>query len=177
MTDPSARRRAAARAFYGPLADADSAARRVGWEDDDAHRLRLAAIAHGAGALGEVSSLVDAGCGEGAILPVLRAHGFAGAYRGEDLLEHMVERARDAHAGDADASFAVGDLFDAGPRAAVVVCSGALNTLSGAEDHDAEVAAALSTLWARAEERLVLDVAVADRHAAGAGIGRADLGA
>jgi len=175
--DTTRRRREAARAFYAPLADARSAARRVGWEDDDAHRLRLNAIALAAGPFAGVERVVDAGCGEGALLPVLRARGFGGAYVGEDLLEHMVERARGLHAEDARASFRAADAFGAGPEADVVVCSGALNTLSGASDHDAEVAAAVRALWPRAIRRLVLDVAVADRHPPGAGIGRSNLAA
>ncbi|PKN55802.1 MAG: hypothetical protein CVU56_19525 [Deltaproteobacteria bacterium HGW-Deltaproteobacteria-14] len=173
---PSGRRRGAAQAFYGPLADADSPARRVGWEDDDAHRLRMAAVALAAGPLGTLTSALDAGCGEAALLPELRRRGFAGRYRGEDILAHMVERAAEANAGDPDASFVAADAFADGPAADVVLCSGALNTLAGAVDHDAEVAAALTALWSRTGERLVVDLAVADRHPPGAGIARADLG-
>ena len=173
---PSERRRDAARAFYGPLADADTPARRVGWEDDDAHRLRMAAMALAAGPLASLATALDAGCGEAALLPELRRQGFGGRYRGEDILPHMVGRAAEAHAGDAHASFVTADAFSDGPRADLVLCSGALNTLAGAADHDAEVAAALAALWSRAGERLVVDLAVADRHPPGAGIARADLG-
>ena len=174
--DSLARRRRAALAFYGPLAAAPSPARRVGWEDDDAHRLRLSALVEALGPLAALPTLLDAGAGESALLPVLRRRGFTGAYRAEDVLPHMVDAARAAHAADPAAAFACADAFDpAGPRAAAVVCSGALNTRADSDDHDAEVALALDALWARAERVLVVDLAVADRHPPGAGLAPVDL--
>jgi len=63
-----------------------------------------------------------------------------------------------------------------GPGAEAVVCSGALNTESGAASHDAEVATAMTALWERTGEILAIDLAVLDRHAPGVGLARADLG-
>ncbi|MFO0748697.1 MAG: class I SAM-dependent methyltransferase [Myxococcota bacterium] len=167
MTD----RAAAAAAFYGPLAASPSATRRVGWDSEEAHRLRLSALAEAVEPLAERASLLDAGCGEGALLAVLRARGFRGRYRGEDVLGAMIAR---APTGDPAAELVVADAFGPGPEAEAVVCSGALNTVVTA-DHDAEVAAALSALWSRAGAILAVDLAVHDRHPAGVGLARADL--
>lgn len=160
--DRSAARRLAAEAFYGPMQGQADASRRVGWESAAAHALRLHALVAAIGPVAELASVLDVGCGEGALVPVLRAAGFAGRYRGEDV--------RQTRAAD----MVVCDSFAGGPSAAAVVCSGTLNTLSGV-DHDDEVAAALTAMWARTEEVLALDLAVGDRHAAGVGLGRADL--
>jgi hypothetical protein len=168
-------RRAAAESFYGALAAHPDAARRVGWESPAAHRMRQLAIVEALAPLSSIGSLIDAGCGEAALLPVLRGAGFDGGYLGEDVLEGAIARARGT-LDDARARLEVADSFGgSGERAAAVVCSGALNTLSGAPDHDLEAAAALSALWERSEELLVVDVAVADRHAPGVGLARCDL--
>jgi SAM-dependent methyltransferase len=191
----SERRARAALDFYGPLAAARDPARRVGWESAAIQRVRLEALARAIGPLDRRASVLDAGCGEGALLPILRRRGFTGTYRGEDLLAgpiaHAVGLATSdlvpGHSpampvlvpgGPADpkATFAVADSFAAGPVAAAVVCSGALNTESGAASHDAEVALALTALWERTTEILAIDLAVADRHAPGVGLARADLG-
>ena len=170
-------RRAAAEAFYGALADHPDGARRVGWESDAAHAMRQRAVIEALTPVATLGSILDAGCGEGALLLALRGAGFEGRYLGEDVLERPVARAREVAGGDPEARFEVCDSFAAGrPSAAAVVCSGTLNTESGAADHDAEVEAALAALWARAEEVLVVDLAVLDRHAPGVGIARADLG-
>lgn len=163
MTDDrSAARRHAAEAFYGPLQGQPDASRRVGWESPAAHALRLRALVDAVAPVGTLASVLDVGCGEGALVPVLRAAGFTGRYRGEDV------RAT----GFVDAI--VCDSFAGGPGAAAVICSGTLNTLTGI-DHDVEVAAAIAAMWSRTEEVLALDLAVGDRHAPGVGLGRADL--
>ncbi|MFT7582388.1 MAG: hypothetical protein ACI9MR_004070, partial [Myxococcota bacterium] len=67
----------------------------------------------------------------------------------------------------------LGPAFDA-ERYDAVICSGALNTFV-TDDHDSEVCTALSALWNRSTQRLVVDLAVSDRQAPGAGIARTDL--
>lgn len=176
----SSERRAAAEAFYGALAGHPDGARRVGWESRAAHVMRQRAILEALAPVAELTSIVDAGCGEGALLAALRAAGFTGRYRGEDVLAAPIVRAREAASADEEADFAVLDSLaddpaSARPSAQAVVCSGTLNTESGAPDHDLEVAAALTALWARAQELLVVDLAVSDRHAPGVGLARADL--
>lgn len=178
MAERDEARKQAAEAFYGALGGHGDAARRVGWESAEAHALRLWAMVEALAPVETLPSLIDVGCGEGALLPVLREAGFAGSYHGEDVREGAIGRAKAAHAGDPGARFAAVDSFGGGAvgRAAAVVCSGTLNTVSGeGVDHDAEVCAALAAMWERAEEVLALDVAVADRHAEGVGIARVDL--
>jgi len=180
----SSARRTAAEAFYGALAAHPDGARRVGWESRAAHVMRQRAIVEALAPVTALTSVLDAGCGEGALLATLREAGFTGRYRGEDVLGAPIVRAREAAPADEGAAFAVVDSLAGGlvdgpatprPSAQAVVCSGTLNTDSGAPDHDVEVAAALTALWARAEELLVVDLAVSDRHAPGVGLARADL--
>ncbi len=160
-------------AFYGPLRSSPSAARRVGWETDSAHGLRLALLADALEPLDAIGSVADVGSGDGAFARLLRARGYAGSYRGEDLLAGMVDAAR---ARSPEETFEVHDLMTPGPPADAIVLSGALNTWQ-ADDQDAAAHAALSTLWERARVALALDLAVRDRHPAGAGIYPVDLAA
>ncbi len=131
--------------------------------------------------LAELASLIDVGCGEAALLAVLRRAGYVGGYRGEDVRAAPIARAREAAAGDAQAELVVCDGFaepEAAqlPKAAAIVCSSALNTVSGeGVDHDLEVQTVLGSLWQRAEEVLVIDLAVRDQHAPGVGLASADL--
>ncbi|MGM0575675.1 MAG: methyltransferase domain-containing protein [Myxococcota bacterium] len=161
----------AARSFYLPLRQAASAARRVGWESDALHAVRLRAAVEAVGPLEESSSLLDAGCGEGALLDVLDGLGWRGRYRGEDILSHMIERARERRP---DADLAVADATIGGPEADAVVCSGTFNT-GPSEGHTRAVVAAMEALWSRARRVLVVDLAVADRHAGGSSLAVADL--
>ena len=187
----SLERAAAAAAFYGALAEHPDASRRVGWESGAQHALRLHAIVEAlspfAGAADSgwpaIDSLIDVGCGEAALLAVLRRGGFAGHYRGEDVRAAPVARSQAVADADAHAEVVRCDGFlgsDASPvplpKAHAVVCSGALNTVSGEGiDHDVEVCTVLSALWQRTEAVLVVDLAVRDRHAPGVGLASADL--
>lgn len=159
-------RSAAAEAFYAPLRESPSGARRVGWESEAAHLLRLRAIVEGLGDVSALDSVVDAGCGEGALVPELRRAGFAGRYLGEDILPAMVDVARDRppSGGDAVCEFRVADSLAGGADADAVVCSGLLNALGDQFGHDDAVVAALGALWDRARHVLVVDLAVRDRH-------------
>lgn len=170
--DDTARRRAALTGFYGPLEDSADAARRVGWESAAAQRLRLETLATLAGPLDGVGSVLDAGCGEGALFEVLSSRGFAGRFRGEDLREAPILRARARYPG---AEWVVADAFSGGPPAELVFCSGALNTDMGRDDHMAEVLEAVTALFGRATVGLVFDIAVKDRHHPGVMLAAADL--
>jgi hypothetical protein len=168
----TSRRKRALDRFYGGLEQAKDGARRVGWESSAAHAMRLAAVAEGLGPLAEVRTLLDVGCGEAALLPVLRARGFAGRYRGEDLREAPLSRVSGLREGD---EVVVMDSF--GGRAGrfdAVVCSGALNTDSG-RPHAEEVEAAIVAMWLRTERVLVFDLAIADRHAPGVGLAASEI--
>ena len=160
---------AIAMSFYAALKDATTAARRVGWESNELHELRLRTLIDAVGPLDSVGTILDAGCGEGRLLPLLRNAGFAGAYRGEDILPHMVERAKQRHPSD---SFVVADCLDhEGVHADIILCSGTLNTLDD-EDTTGAFANALGSLWNRTNISLAIDFAVLDRHSDGAHIAR-----
>lgn len=170
--DDTARRRDALTGFYGPLEGSLNAARRVGWESAAAQRLRLQTLATLAGPLDGVRSVLDAGCGEGALFEVLAARGLGGHYRGEDLREAPIAQARARHPG---AEWVVADAFAGGPSAELVFCSGALNTEAGRKDHMDEVLEAVTVLFGRATVGLVFDIAVKDRHHPGVMLAAADL--
>ncbi|MEZ4266735.1 MAG: class I SAM-dependent methyltransferase [Myxococcota bacterium] len=157
--------------FYAPLAASPSPARRVGWESEPAHALRLALLVAALEPLDHIGSVVDVGCGDGALIRLLRAKGYSGSYRGEDLLDAMVDAAR---ARSPDESFEAHDLMTPGPPADAVTLSGALNTWQ-ADDQDRAARDALRTLWERARVALVVDFAVRDRHPGGPGIFPLDL--
>ena len=162
-------------AFYAPLAGSTSAARRAGWEDEHAHRLRLEAAAAAIAPLEEVGSVLDAGCGEGALWDVLQAAGYAGAYRGEDLRPQAIAAGLGRRPA---ASLVVADATDgAGPPADAVVACGTFNTVDPERSPDQIAAAGLAGLWARTRSVLVIDVAVLDRHAPGVEVAAIDLGA
>ncbi|MGB0589906.1 MAG: methyltransferase domain-containing protein [Myxococcota bacterium] len=161
----------AAEAFYAPLSSAMSPARRVGWESDAAHLLRLRAIADSLTPLDGLRDLRDIGCGEGRLLEVLNEVGYSGTYVGEEILQDMVSRAKAAHPG---AEFILGDALGSGPRADAIVCSGTLNTPAG-NAHQESAEGALQCLWERTKVVLVLDFAVRDKHAEGAELRTLDL--
>lgn len=168
-------RRESAASFYGPFKHHQAEHVRVGWESPHAHRLRLSAAVHAIGNPGSYGTVLDAGCGEGTLLTLLRDAGFEGFYRGEDVLDWMVQAARQRHQDDPECVFEEADAFDvAGPSADVVICSGALNTVLAGSDPDATFEEALVALWERTRQVLSLDVAIVDRHAPGAQLAAVD---
>ena len=158
-------RQAAAERFYGPFAGYEQEPRRVGWESDVAHRIRLRAAMTEMGQMDSIHSVLDAGCGEGALARALVDAGYEGAYLGEDIQPAMIERARRSCGALplARMDLQVADSYGPGAAADVVVCSGALNTPVG-PDHSVEWQAALTGLWARTRHVLLIDFAVEDRH-------------
>ena len=169
--DPTYDAAASAREFYAPLSEATCPARRVGWESNAAHLLRLRAIVDALGPLDGLRTVRDVGCGEGRLLTVLHQAGYTGAYTGEDILDEMITRAKLAHPG---ADFIQRDALTPGAFADAVICSGTLNTPMG-ESHQDAAEAALRCLWERAKDTLVVDFAVRDRHANGAELRTLDL--
>lgn len=190
-------RQAQAAAFYEPLKAQANSSGRVGWESEHAHRVRLAAAVAALGlptrsaepitaeastpgqqALGmELQTLLDAGCGEGELLAMLRGRGFNGHYRGEDALPWMVEAAQRSHRQDMDAEFLCADAFDPkGPSADAVVCLGALNTVIDGASPDDTFAETLEALWNRCRVVTVVDFAISDRHPAGSRLATVDPG-
>lgn len=158
-------RQVALEAFYSPLAAAHDRARRNGWASTDRQKARLGLVRAALGDLTGLGSVLDAGCGEGHLLTVLRDAGWRGRYLGEDLLPHMIDAGRDA-AADEGAEFIHRDLHGPGPAADGVVCSGALNTATGRPPHE-EAVSAIEALWARTRVVLVVDFIAVDRHPGG----------
>jgi SAM-dependent methyltransferase len=157
--------------FYGPLAKSEDASRRVGWESDHAHRARLRALVQALKPFQGIHSILDAGCGEGRLIHILQEAGYRGAYLGEDILAHMIEKAGKLQP---DHHFVVRDSFTEGSPHDAVICSGALNTVV-APDHDEEVISAITALWERTREVLAIDMAVKDRHHPGEGLALTDI--
>ncbi len=167
---------AAAQSFYGPLATASTAGRRVGWESDALQQIRHALLLEAAPDLSAVNSVVDIGCGEGVLLKRLRQAGYDGKYVGEDILEPMIERATasELHQSDANATFRCVDSLAVATPHDLVLCSGALN-VAWHDDHQAQVLAALKLLWRRTRQVLVVDLAVVGPHPGGGGIVPVDI--
>lgn len=99
-------------AYYaGRLAEHGATARGVDWRDEASQALRFDAL------LGVVrdpaASLLDLGCGFGAMLPHARARGHRGPFLGLDIAPAMVEAARRLHGADAQARFELGDRPEA----------------------------------------------------------------
>ena len=78
----------------------------VDWRDAASQALRFDQLLH---VVREPDgSLVDLGCGYGALLPHMRAHGFQGFYHGVDIAPEMVSAATEQHVGDPRAAFELG---------------------------------------------------------------------
>ena len=157
--------------FYGPLGQSQSQARRVGWESDAAHLIRLRAIVEALAPLAELRDVLDIGCGEGRLLSVLNAYGYHGHYRGEDLMPDMLIRARRAHP---EADFVCANLLHGGPEGDAIVCSGTLNTPLGPA-HQEAAENALKSMWERTRKLLVLDFSASDGRRKGARLSSLDL--
>jgi SAM-dependent methyltransferase len=97
----------------------------VDWKDRDSHWLRFAQIAKAIDA--RTTSIADVGCGYGAFLTYLRETGFAGSFLGIDVSPDMVSEAKNAHAADPTAVFAVGSTLP--HDCDVVVSSGIFNVM------------------------------------------------
>ena len=81
---------------------------------------------------GSAYSLIDLGCGYGALLDHLRAVGDSVLYRGLDISEAMISEARAHHPDEPPATFAVGATID--QPADYVVASGIFNVKQKALD-------------------------------------------
>lgn len=79
-------------------------ARGVDWRDEASQVLRFTEFERML-PRSEPFSLLDVGCGYGALLTWLRGHGYCCRYHGIDLAPAMIERAQALHGSDPDASF------------------------------------------------------------------------
>lgn len=99
----------------------------VDWRDARSQEMRFDQIARVIASPG--SSVIDFGCGFGAMLPYLRSRGFIGGYLGIDVSSDMIEAARNLHHGDGGARFLTGGQPDT--PADHAVASGIFNVRLG----------------------------------------------
>lgn len=94
--------------YGGRLAEHGPTARGVDWRDEASQAARFDALLKLVA--DPDASLLDLGCGYGALLPHARARGFRGAYLGTDVSDAMVEAARGLHGADTAARFEPGQF-------------------------------------------------------------------
>jgi SAM-dependent methyltransferase len=89
------------RYYSGRLHEHGATARGADWNSEDSQRLRFAQLARVLPE-GERFSLLDYGCGYGALIPFLEERGFDFEFQGYDVSADMIARARQDHqrAGD-----------------------------------------------------------------------------
>jgi SAM-dependent methyltransferase len=135
------------REFYADFATSEDDARIVAWRCRDDQILRLEVLLEALDDADWPLSVLDVGCGLGALYDHLERTGRLGDYQGLDLLDTMVEGARARHP---KGRFEVADLltwerkdvFD------VVLCSGSLNVTVLA--HERWIERMLEAMWTRA---------------------------
>jgi SAM-dependent methyltransferase len=95
----------------------------VDWRDEASQRIRFEQLCKVLG--DDNGSVLDVGCGYGAMLNFLRAQGFTGHYHGLDVAPEMIEAAQARHARETAARFTIGSL--PGSAADYVIASGIFN--------------------------------------------------
>jgi SAM-dependent methyltransferase len=87
-------------AYYtGRIREHGASARGVDWNSEESQVLRFAQLARVLPDSGQFS-VVDYGCGYGALVPFLRSRGIEFEYQGFDISADMIEQARKDHPGD-----------------------------------------------------------------------------
>ncbi len=122
-------------AYYeGKLAAHGATARGVDWKDAASQTKRFEQLLRAVGIDRSIPrcTILDFGCGWGALLPFLRERGFEGSYTGYDRSPAMVAEARRIHEGVPGATF-TSEWESVGP-AEFVVASGVFNVRLGASD-------------------------------------------
>jgi SAM-dependent methyltransferase len=82
------------RYYSGKFAEHGATARGVDWNSAESQELRFSQLLQVIEPQDEEFSLVDYGCGYGALVGFLDAHGFGYTYQGFDLSTSMIEHAR-----------------------------------------------------------------------------------
>lgn len=162
LEDPSGKRLQRIWSHYGPcLARETINYRVVDWASEESQQARFAVLADSVPLDGR--SLLDVGCGLGDLLTWLNANGYEADYTGVDILEEMVQRARQRHP---EGRFVQGDPFAAGllrPGSFdVVFCSGTFNLNMG--DNRPFLAQSIRPLLSLANEYLVFNLLHARAH-------------
>jgi SAM-dependent methyltransferase len=93
----------AVRSFYSKLiAEKGPTPAGVDWPDSRRQTIRFRELCRLFPADGQKFSVLDYGCGYGALLPYLQSNGFSCEYYGFDICEAMIEAARRTHPGFED---------------------------------------------------------------------------
>ncbi len=106
-------------------------ARGADWKNEQGQEKRFAQLLR-AVEPGRVFSLGEIGCGYGALVSYLVAHGYDATYKGCDVSEEMVQAARGLYGSRPRTSFVVGS--ELGQPADYVVSSGIFNVRFGFDD-------------------------------------------
>ena len=85
--------------YSGRVREHGSSARGVDWNSEESQVLRFTQLARVLPDSGRFS-VVDFGCGYGALVPFLTARGLDFEYQGFDISEEMIKRARQEHGDD-----------------------------------------------------------------------------
>jgi SAM-dependent methyltransferase len=93
------------RYYADRLREFGATARGVDWNSAESQTLRFERLLEVVDAAGPAASLLDVGCGYGALLDTIRQRGLDLDYRGFDISADMVTAARALHAADARAAF------------------------------------------------------------------------
>ena len=97
-------RETAARYYADKVRQFGASARGVDWNSEDSQVLRFGELLRLIDA-GQMTSVIDYGCGYGALLDYLRLSGWRHRYTGFDISESMIACAVAAHGGDPLSSF------------------------------------------------------------------------
>jgi SAM-dependent methyltransferase len=118
--------------YEAKLAAYGATPRGVDWRDEASQTKRFEQLVRALGLGESSSSILDFGCGYGALLPFLREHGLDGSYVGYDRSARMVAEARQAQANVAGAAFT--SDWESVASADFVVASGVFNVRLGESD-------------------------------------------
>ena len=134
----------AVRSYYeGRLQEFGAVARGVDWNSTESQARRFGELVP-ADALGSTTSLLDYGCGYGALLPYLRDRGWSGLYCGYDVSPSMTAAARQLHSD-------VAEFIDEAPtrRFERTVASGLFNVRLHFDDDvwHSYITTALDMMW------------------------------
>lgn len=104
--------------------------RGVDWNSPEAQEKRFSILSRAVDGLESHSSVLDYGCGYGAMLPFLRARGWQGEYIGFDISERMLAEAERMFGVDSKCRF----IGSEPPKCDIVIASGVFNMKQEADD-------------------------------------------
>ncbi|MEO1273453.1 MAG: class I SAM-dependent methyltransferase, partial [Myxococcota bacterium] len=142
-------------AYYQDYLQNDDVARKAGWSSQADQELRFEHLLEALDPTLEQFSLLDVGCGTGALYAYLKRTGRQVDYLGLDIVPAMVDEARRLHP---EGSFERADLLAEPPERMfdVVFCCGVLTHLM--EDHATYTHAMLAQMVALAHQVVVVNV-------------------